>query len=76
MPGHSTEDTFRRRQSTIWAVVLLFVLAPAWILLFLPAWLAAWFLVAWALQMTTVLWWLPKGRRVIFVYSNSPVWQD
>jgi hypothetical protein len=46
------------------------------ILLYVSVWLAvsAWIFIV--LQLATGLWWLPRGRRVIFVYSNSPVWRD
>jgi hypothetical protein len=32
-------------------------------------------LVAVLLHLAVVLFWLPRGRRVLFVYSNSPTWQ-
>ena len=32
-------------------------------------------LVALALHIAVVVFWLPRGRRVLFVYSNSPVWK-
>ncbi len=58
---------------------MLLLLAPLWIPLFVPIWLLAGFFVVWlfvVLQLATALSWLPKGRRVVFVYSNSPVWRD
>jgi hypothetical protein len=76
--NQSAEAQQRRRQSTIVGITLLVVLAPLWILLFVPMWLVVGALFAWivvVLQLATGLWWLPRGRRVIFVYSNSPVWQ-
>ena len=60
-------------------VALTVLLAPLWILLLLPLWIAGIALFLWlllVLQIVTVVWWLPRGRRIIFVYSNSPVWQD
>lgn len=55
------------------ATLVLF--APLWIPLLLvwAAVVAGLFVV---LQVATALTWLPRGRRVLFVYSNSPVWRD
>jgi hypothetical protein len=59
--------------------VLLFVLAPIWMPVLLPVWIIAGALFLWlalAIHLAVLLWWVPKGRRVIFVYSNSPNWQE
>lgn len=35
-----------------------------------------WFVAAVVLHLATVLLWVPRGRKVVFVYSDSPVWKD
>ena len=56
-------------------IILLVVLAPL-LLMFASVLLAVFAWIFIVLQLATGLWWLPRGRRVIFVYSNSPVWRD
>jgi hypothetical protein len=53
----------------LWLIV--FVLSP---LVFLV--LLAYVISALLLHMALWLVWGPLGRRVLFVYSNSPVWQE
>ena len=57
------------KRTTVWLIV--FVLSPLLlVILFLYG--------AAALLLHMALWlvWGPLGRRVLFVYSNSPVWQE
>lgn len=57
------------KRPTVWLIV--FVLSPLLlVILFLYG--------AAALLLHMALWlvWGPLGRRVLFVYSNSPVWQE
>lgn len=69
----------RERSRSRWlGLALLLVLSP--LLISLIAVLAAVLALAWvagaiALHLLTLLLWLPVGRRVLFVYSNSPVWK-
>jgi hypothetical protein len=51
-------------------VVLILLLSP--IILGL---LLVYFVYAAALHAAIWAWWLPRGRDVLFVYSDSPVWQ-
>jgi hypothetical protein len=39
------------------------------------AFLAAWLLATLALHLALLVTWLPRGRRVLFVYSASPRWK-
>ena len=76
---HASRRVAVRPSSSARIVVLTILLAPLWILVVLPLWIAGGVLFLWLLlmlQMVTVVWWLPRGRRVIFVYSNSPVWRE
>jgi hypothetical protein len=57
----------------LWLVVL--VSSPLLLLVFLLVLLAYGTSVL-LLHMALWLVWGPLGRRVLFVYSNSPVWQD
>ena len=52
------------------AVVLTPVLLPVVLIV-----LAGWTLGALILHVLTLVVWVPTGRRVLFVYSDSPVWK-
>jgi len=77
-PDRPRRELERRRRSpaALAGIALLVLLLPLWLALFVPIWLivVAWLFVV--LQLATALTWLPRGRRVVFVYSNSPVWRD
>jgi hypothetical protein len=54
------------------------VLGLATVALLFPlgvAFLVAWLLASIALHLALLIWWLPRGRRVLFVYSDSPKWR-
>ena len=54
-----------------------FLLIPLLVLL-LPWFVAlalAWVVSAVALHLLMLILWIPAGRRVLFVHSNSPVWK-
>ena len=56
----------------------LLLLVPALIFIFVPLALivaAAYILAALALHIAVSVLWLPRGRRVLFVYSDSPLWK-
>jgi hypothetical protein len=39
------------------------------------AFIAAWVVASLALHLALLVAWLPRGRRVLFVYSDSPRWR-
>src|SRR5687767_14406343 len=52
------------------------------VLLFLPVilvvgvlWLVFWLVAVFALLLAAWIAWCPRGRNVLVVYSNSPIWQ-
>jgi hypothetical protein len=61
-----------RKQGTAWWKILLLV--PLFFLLLV---LIAFFL-AWRSLLLLIIWscWCTKGRDVLFVYSDSPIWHD
>jgi len=56
------------------ALLLLILLLPL-LLPFLLIVAVAWVVGALALHLLTLIVWLPVGRRVLFIYSDSPVWK-
>jgi hypothetical protein len=57
-----------------WGIILLIIASPlilALVLIVLLLHLAA----SVCLHMAVWCWWLPRGRYILFVYSESPVWQ-
>jgi len=75
MPENQSVQAKRERSRSTWfGLALLLVLSP---LLFplIAVVAVAWIAGAVALHLLTLLLWLPVGRRVLFVYSNSPVWK-
>ncbi len=59
--------------------VILFLLISPLLLLSLPVivlWVALHFIYGFLLLVAIWTRWCTHGRRVIFVYSNSPIWQD
>ena len=75
MPENQSTKAKRKRGLSGWpALVLLLLLSPL-LLALLTILLVAWVTGALALHLLTLIVWLPAGRRVLFVYSNSPVWK-
>ena len=74
--GNDAHDSERRaKRLKPWQLALIL---PAVVLL-LPIVLlalAAYGIAALFLHLALWLVWVPSGRRVLFVYSNSPVWQQ
>jgi hypothetical protein len=72
MPDNRAPNALRRRT---WAIIFGFAL----LILLSPVLLMAsllWFLAAISLHVVTLIVWSPRGRRVLFVYSDSPVWKE
>lgn len=57
------------------AVVAAVVLSPLWIPL-LVLWLVFYLLSSVCIYLTVWLLWLPRGKHILFVYSDSPIWHD
>jgi hypothetical protein len=76
MPENQSTKAKRKRGLNGWpALVLLLVLSPL-LLPLLVVLVVSWLAGALALHLLTLIVWLPAGRRVLFVYSNSPIWKD
>jgi hypothetical protein len=75
MPENQSTKAKQKRGLSGWpALVLLLLLSPLLLpllILFGVAWVAG----ALALHLLTLIIWIPTGRRVLFVYSNSPIWK-
>ena len=75
MPEKQSTKATRRRGLNGWpALVLLLLLSPL-LLPLLVVLAVAWVAGALALHLLTLIVWLPAGRRVLFVYSDSPIWK-
>ena len=75
MPENQSVQAERERSTSTWSgLALLLVLSPLLFPLIVVVALA-WIAGAVALHLLTLVLWLPAGRRVLFVYSNSPVWK-
>ena len=61
--------TETRRPWWLWPLV--FVLLP-----FVVVAAVLWLMAALVLQLVVWLAWCPRGRYVLVVYSNSPIWQE
>jgi hypothetical protein len=70
----SETDAQKRRPSALaWLAVVL--LSPFWIPWVVVA-LLGFALYAAVLYLCIWLFWLPRGKDVLLVYSESPIWQD
>jgi hypothetical protein len=56
--------------TNVLGLATVFVLFPLGV-----AFVAAWVIATVALHLALCLAWLPRGRRVLFVYSESPKWK-
>ena len=71
MPNNKrAEIRHQRTWGTIAGMALLIVLLPLVLILLL-----LWFAAAVGLHVITLVMWSPRGRNVLFVYSDSPVWK-
>jgi hypothetical protein len=75
MPENQSAEAKRQRGRSNWlGLLLLALLSPLLLPLLLLAGLAR-LIGALALHLLTLIIWIPVGRRVLFVYSDSPVWK-
>jgi hypothetical protein len=58
-----------------WVSVTLFILCLPLILAYVVLWLLFWLVAASVLLAAVWIAWCPRGRNVLAVYSNSPIWQ-
>ena len=63
----------RSWQKIAWLPLLILFFPIA--LVFGVLWLVFWLLAAFLLLTAVWLAWCPRGRNVLVVYSNSPIWQ-
>ena len=75
MPENPSTTAGRQRRRNNSVGLLLAVLLSPLLLLWLLIVAVAWVVGALALHLLTLIVWLPVGRRVLFVYSDSPVWK-
>jgi hypothetical protein len=65
-----TLDRKNRPFTNIVGLAVVFLLFPLGVVF-----LASWLIAALALHLALLLLWLPRGRRVLFVTSDSPHWK-
>jgi hypothetical protein len=71
MPDNKKSEIRRQRTwGMIAGITLLIVFSPVLLMLLL-----FWFAGAIGLHVMTLVMWSPRGRNVLFVYSDSPVWK-
>ena len=58
-----------------WVSVTLFILCLPLILAYVVLWLLFWLVGASVLLVAAWIAWCPRGRNMLVVYSNSPIWQ-
>jgi hypothetical protein len=79
MPENQSPAARRqRRQSDIVGMVFLILMLPILLVTVVPMVIVVggiYLFVAVLLHIAVVLLWLPRGRSVLFVYSDSPIWQ-
>jgi hypothetical protein len=68
------EESRDDRRVPWWAIVLLIVTSPLILALVLSV-LLLHLATSVCLHTAVWCWWLPRGRDILFVYSESPVWQ-
>src|SRR6516165_7972109 len=70
-----TQSPDAQKERARWPVVL----GVSLLVLFLPlalAWVICYVLIGLLLLIIIWCWWCPRGKKALFVYSNSPVWQE
>ena len=79
MPENQSPRAQRqRRLSDLVGIGLLILMLPIVLVTVVPVVIVVggfYLFVAVLLHLAVLLFWLPRGRRVLFVYSNSPIWQ-
>ena len=56
--------------------LLLIVLLLPFLLVYIPVYLLLSFAFGLLLHLAVWIWWCTRGKYVLLVYSNSPVWQE
>jgi hypothetical protein len=65
-----------KRRGSEWFILPLVILLVPLILALVALAMLGWVASAIALHVLTLVVWLPTGRRVLFVYSDSPNWKS
>lgn len=68
-------DSQRWRNLKWWQVAAAISLLPLFVA-YVVIWLACSLIWSVSLHLLIWIWWCPRGRDVLFVYSDSPVWHD
>jgi hypothetical protein len=66
----TTEPRKSRPLTNVVGLITVFLIFPLGV-----AFIAAWVVASIALHLALLVAWLPRGRRVLFVYSDSPRWK-
>jgi hypothetical protein len=69
------KESLGRKFQIALIVAVFVVLLPVW-LPFMVVGLAVYLAIRLALHFLILLTWLPKGKDVLLVYSQSPIWHD
>ncbi len=64
-----------KRKTPWWLVVIGIILAPLLLILLLVV-LVLYVVSTICLHIVIWCWWCPRGRDILFVYSDSPIWHD
>lgn len=73
----SKQESKQRRVSAKDALLLLAALPIlAMLLVALPLLLVSWLVYSICLHIVIWVWWCARGRDVLFVYSDSPIWRE
>jgi hypothetical protein len=59
----------------VWQAAFIILLLPVMLPLIVLA-LTLWFLHRATLYLLVWMLWLPRGKNILFVYSDSPIWKD
>src|SRR5690242_15386659 len=76
--SHNVPVTSRQKLPIHYRIIVfgaLIMFAPLWIPL-VAALMVLILLYCSALYLAIWTWWLPRGKNVLIVYSNSPIWHD
>jgi hypothetical protein len=68
-------NTEPKRKLKWWQIVIILPLVPAILVLALVA-LVLFIVSSIGLRVVIWLWWCLRGRNILFVYSDSPIWHD
>ena len=68
-------DPRRWRNPKWWQIAIAILFLPL-LLAYVAIWLVCSLIWSAFLHLFIWVWWCPRGRDVLFVYSDSPVWHD